>query len=172
MRTRITPNMDTFHSMFFAIFFRRQRKIIYEVQNYWLTSNRDIICCQQQFQRFSFQQYFSSLVVKCPLMCPARTIWLRQYCTSNNMHLWRNEKLPSFRSSRSKMFCLIGSLKTFAKPTEIYMCPSLFFNKVVGLRPLALLRKRLRHRYFPMNFVKLFRTFILQAQTYEEMKYC
>ena len=33
-----------------------------------------------------------------------------------------------------------------------------FFNKVKGLEPLALLKKRLWHRCFPVNFVKFLRT--------------
>ena len=34
------------------------------------------------------------------------------------------------------------------------LCQSLFFNKVGGLRPGTLLKKRLRHRFFPVNFAK------------------
>ena len=35
---------------------------------------------------------------------------------------------------------------------------SLFFNKVAGLRPATLLKKRLWHRCFPVDFVKFLRT--------------
>ena len=42
------------------------------------------------------------------------------------------------------------------------MCQSLFFNKVAGLRPATLLKKRLWHRCFPMNFEKFQRTPFLQ----------
>ena len=35
---------------------------------------------------------------------------------------------------------------------------SLFFNKVAGLRPANLLKKRLWHRHFPVNFSKFLRT--------------
>ena len=42
------------------------------------------------------------------------------------------------------------------------MCQSLFFNKVAGLRPATLLKKRLWHRYFPVNFAKFLRTPFLQ----------
>ena len=45
------------------------------------------------------------------------------------------------------------------------------FNKLAGLRPSVLLKKRLRHSCFLLNFVKLFRTLFLLAQTDEEMKY-
>ena len=36
--------------------------------------------------------------------------------------------------------------------------PESLFNKVADLRPATLLKKRLRHRCFPVNFVKLLRT--------------
>ena len=36
--------------------------------------------------------------------------------------------------------------------------PSFFVNKVAGLRPATLLKKRLWHRSFPVNFVKFLRT--------------
>ena len=41
-------------------------------------------------------------------------------------------------------------LKTFLK----FKYPNLFFNKVAGLRLATLLKKRLRHRCFPVNFTK------------------
>ena len=42
--------------------------------------------------------------------------------------------------------------------TGKYLCRSLFFNKVAGLRPETLLKKRLWHRCFPMNFAKVLGT--------------
>ena len=36
------------------------------------------------------------------------------------------------------------------------------FNKVAGLRPATLLKKRLRHKCFPVNFTKFLRTTFLQ----------
>ena len=62
------------------------------------------------------------------------------------------------RSSRPDMFCKKGVLKNFAKFTAIHLCQSLFFNKVADLRPTTLLKKRLWHRCFPVNFVKFLRT--------------
>ena len=38
------------------------------------------------------------------------------------------------------------------------MCQSLLFNKVSDLRPATLLKKRLWHRCFYVNFVKFLRT--------------
>ena len=49
------------------------------------------------------------------------------------------------------MFCRKGVLNTFAKLTGKHLCQSLFFNKV-------LLKKRLWHRCFLVNFSKFLRT--------------
>ena len=43
-----------------------------------------------------------------------------------------------------------------------------FFNKVAGLRPATLLKKRLWHRCFPVNLAKLLRTPFSQT-TYERL---
>ena len=63
-----------------------------------------------------------------------------------------------YRSSRPEVFCKKGVLTNFAKFTGKYLCQSLFFNKVVGLSPATLLKKRLCHMCFPDNFVKFVRT--------------
>ena len=55
-----------------------------------------------------------------------------------------------------------GVLRNFTKCTGKHLCQSLFFNKVAGLGPVALLNKRLRHRRFPVDFVKFLRTPFLQ----------
>ena len=62
------------------------------------------------------------------------------------------------RSSRPEVFCKKGVLRNFTKFTGKHLCQSLFFNKVAGLRPATLLKKRLWHRCFPVNFVKFLRT--------------
>ena len=41
-------------------------------------------------------------------------------------------------------------------------CWNLFCNEVAGLRPATLLKRRLQHRYFPVNIAKLLRTPILK----------
>ena len=46
-----------------------------------------------------------------------------------------------------------GVLKNFTK---------FFFNKVADLKPATLLKKKLWHRCFPVNFVKFLRTPFLQ----------
>ena len=62
--------------------------------------------------------------------------------------------LSKLRSSRPEVFCKKGALRNFAKLTGQHLCQSLFFNKVAGLRPATLLKKRLWHRWFPVNFAK------------------
>ena len=51
-----------------------------------------------------------------------------------------------------------GALKNFTNFTEKHLYQSLFFNKVAGLRTATLLKKRLWHRCFPVNFLKFLRT--------------
>ena len=66
------------------------------------------------------------------------------------------------RSSRPEVFCKKGGLKNFTKFKRKHLCQSLFFNKVAGLRPTTLLKKRLWLRCFPVDFVKFLRTPYLQ----------
>ena len=66
--------------------------------------------------------------------------------------------LPQFRSSHQRCSMQKGVLRNFAKFTEKYLCQSLLFNKVAGLRLPTLLKKRVWHSCFPVNFVKVLRT--------------
>ena len=59
------------------------------------------------------------------------------------------------RSSRPEVFCEKGVFRNFAKFTGKHLCQSLFFNKAAG--PATLLKKRLWHRCFPVNFAKFLR---------------
>ena len=76
----------------------------------------------------------------------------------------RNSKLhngmvPSVnKSSHRRCSTRKGVLRNFANFTGKHPYQSLFFNKVVGLGPATLLKKRLQHRYFPVNFAKFLRT--------------
>ena len=63
-----------------------------------------------------------------------------------------------YRSSRPELFCEKGALRNFTKFTGKHLYQSLFFNKVAGLRPPTLLKKRLWQRCFPVRFVKFLRT--------------
>ena len=55
-----------------------------------------------------------------------------------------------------------GVLKILAKIRGKHLRQSVFFNKVAGLRPATLLKKRLRHRFFSVNVAKFLRTPSLQ----------
>ena len=72
--------------------------------------------------------------------------------------------LLNVRSSRLEVFRKKDVLRNFAKFTGKQLRQSLSFNKVAGLRPATLLkkRKRLRHRCFPVDFPKFLRTPSLQ----------
>ena len=67
-------------------------------------------------------------------------------------------KVWIWRSSRQEVFCKKGVLENFAKFTGKHLCQGLFFNKVAGLRPATLFKKRLWHRCFPVNFAKILGT--------------
>ena len=67
-----------------------------------------------------------------------------------------------FRSNHQRCSVRKGVLRNFTKFTSKNLCQSLFFNKVVGLRPATLFKKRLQHRCFPVNLVKFLRTSFLQ----------
>ena len=67
-----------------------------------------------------------------------------------------------FRSSHQKCSVRKGLLRNFAKFTGKYLCQSLFFTKVAGLRPESLLKIRLWYKCFPVNFAKFVRTLFLQ----------
>ena len=67
------------------------------------------------------------------------------------------------RSSRPEVFCRKGVLRNFAKLIGKHLYQSLFLNKTAGLKPATLLKNRLWHKCFPVNFVKVLRTpFFLQ----------
>ena len=66
------------------------------------------------------------------------------------------------RSSHRTSSVRKGILRNFAKFTGKHLRQSLFFNKVAGLRPATLLKKRLWRRCFPVNFAKFLKTPFLQ----------
>ena len=66
-----------------------------------------------------------------------------------------------FKSSRLDVFCKKGVLRNFTKFLGKHLRQSLFFSEAAGLRAATLLKKRLWHRCFPVNFVKFLRTTFL-----------
>ena len=78
-----------------------------------------------------------------------------------NNNFLKDPALPlvkSVGSSHPEVFCKKGVLRNFTKFTGKRPCQSHFFNKVVGLKPATLLKKRFCHSCFPVNFVKFLRT--------------
>ena len=71
-------------------------------------------------------------------------------------------KLYFMKCPERKISQGILPFRNFAKLTEKHLRQSLFFNKVAGLRPEILFKKRLWHRCFPVNFAKFLRTLFLQ----------
>ena len=63
-----------------------------------------------------------------------------------------------------------GFLKNFTKLITRQLCQSLFFKEIAGLRAANLLKKRLQHKCFSVNFVKFLRTTFLQATISQNMK--
>ena len=93
-------------------------------------------------------------------------------CSTTVMqHLKKHENILSLQQSTwrgiagsSHQRCSMekGGLRNFTEFTGNHLCQSLFFNKNAGVRPTTLLKRRLWHRCFPVNFVKFLRTPFLQ----------
>ena len=77
---------------------------------------------------------------------------------SNSENLYMTTTDKTSRSSHQRCSMKKGVLRKFAKLTGKHLCQSLFFNKVAGLRPATLSKKRPWHRCFPVNFAKFLRT--------------
>ena len=80
----------------------------------------------------------------------------------NISDLYSYYQRQNYRSNHRRCSVRKGVLRNFGKFTEKRLCQGLFFNKVAGLRPATLFKKRLWHRCFPVNFVKSLRTPFLQ----------
>ena len=61
------------------------------------------------------------------------------------------------KSSCPELTCKKDAPENSTKYTGKHFCQSLFFNKVAGLKPATLLKERLWHRRFPVNFGKFVR---------------
>ena len=87
--------------------------------------------------------------------CGSKYLFAAEY----GIYCWQSHR---FRSSHQRCSVRKGVLRNFANFTRKHFCQGLFFNKVAGLRPATLLKKRIRHRCFPVNFAKFLRTPFLQ----------
>ena len=72
------------------------------------------------------------------------------------------ETTPLFGSRHRRCSVKKCVLRNFAKFIGKDLCQSLSFKKVAGLRPVTLLKKRLWHRRFRVNFGKFLGTPFLQ----------
>ena len=61
-------------------------------------------------------------------------------------------------------------LRNLAKFTGKHLRRSLFFNKVAGLKPATLFKKRLWHRFFPVIFAK-FPTFLSSSDIISDVSF-
>ena len=80
-------------------------------------------------------------------------------CTKMGKYTVQSGKWSAIRyQSETNRFCKKGVLKDIAKFTGEQLHQRLFSNKVAGLRPATLFKKRLWHRCFPVIFAKFLRT--------------
>ena len=73
--------------------------------------------------------------------------------------MFRNPKIisNSNRSRHRRSYVKKVVLKKFAKPSGKHLCWNLYFNKVTGLRPSTLSKKRIQQRCFRLNSAKFLR---------------
>ena len=83
---------------------------------------------------------------------------IERYCKSFT------DPVISFRMQKQPRRCSVrkGVLRSFKKFYRKHLCQNLFLNKVAGLRLATLLKKKLCHRCFPVNFQKFLRMPFLQ----------
>ena len=74
--------------------------------------------------------------------------------SSHQLLQYSNYYEERFRDSHQRCSIKKGALRNFAKFTGKYLCQSLFFNKVAVFKPATLLKERIWHRCFPVNFAK------------------
>ena len=85
-------------------------------------------------------------------------IYDKTFCKSDSRCFAPATPATSFRSNHRRCSLKKGVQKNFAKFTWKYLCQSLFFNKVTGLKPATLLKKRrLWHKFFPFEFCEIFK---------------
>ena len=79
-----------------------------------------------------------------------------RYCTCFELEVLKVQIVDSLwnaRSSHQRCSVRKGVLRNVATFTRKHLCQSLFFNKVAGLRPATLLKKRLWHTCFSVAVV-------------------
>ena len=110
-----------------------------------------------------FKVIFVSLSSVKWLKCQPKKSWVTGLINRQDLPL--QKIVTTNRSSHQRCSVKKGVLKYFAKFTGKHLCQSLFFYKDASLKLLRrtiLLKKRLWHRCFPVNFAKFLRTHFLQ----------
>ena len=69
------------------------------------------------------------------------------------------------RGNRLGVFHKIRVFENFAKLTRKHLCQSLFFNKVTGLKPVMLLKRRLCLSYCSVVLINFYQQFLLWNTT-------
>ena len=84
---------------------------------------------------------------------------------------WKKKIMLSSTCRSSHQRCSVrkGVLRNFAKFSGKFLCQIIFLIKlqVSGLRPATLLKKRLWHGCFPVNFVNFLKTPFLQNKSWQ-----
>ena len=113
------------------------------------------LCINQESVLGPFFSWFILMI--CQMTCPQILNYLLSIYLSPFRYL-----IKISRSNHPEVFCEKGVLGNSTKFKGKHLCQGLFFNKVKGLRAATLLKKRLWHRCFPVNFAKLLRNLFLQ----------
>ena len=89
-------------------------------------------------------------------------IWKTHICFPNSYALYDHAKGRRTEAVVRRCSVKKDILRNFSKFTGKHLCQNLFCNKVAGPKPATLLKKRLWHRYFHLNFTKVLRTHLLK----------
>ena len=139
------------------------RSFFFNKVNWWLLLNKENLTrCSSCLVLTQRATVMSTMITYIPLYLGLTfSILNLRYCCSIfrrvKSHISVTQNCQNHISSRPEDLCKIYVLENFTKFTGKQLCHSLFFNKVAGLRPAALSKKRLWHRCFPVNFVKFLR---------------
>ena len=129
-------------------------------RNEWIWMNMNLI-------KYAKNNQCINITTKCDrkIVIPFKTLvssW-KKLCS---VLLSFTPKITNSNERSSNRSCSVKRdvLRNFAKFTGKHLCQSLFFNKVAGLMPKSLLKKKLWRRCFPVNSPKFLRKNFLKEQ--------
>ena len=121
--------------------------------------------------KIKFTLFYTTFTIRVllPFITEKRKFWItfrRKLIIVNKLkehvkHLWQSF-LATNKSSHLRCFVKKVFLKISQNSQENTCLRVSFFNEVAGLRLSTLLKERLWHRYFPVNFAQFLRTSLLQ----------